>query len=1286
MANNNNTGNHQNPKQAHINKQTHINKEPNLVNKEPALGRKGPNLVNKEPRLGRKIGADQDNSTPRDLRVYKPVWAAYSNMARQNIYQTLCHISHVIGLEADMNDPKLEENLLNIPAIRILNQKGRAEVKAKSIKMLESHFPFLGPMVEKMIQLNVNNQKKEAPGKKNFVEDKDKTPDIYYEVFVHILPLINLLRNYYSHNILIDDRISREGKIIDERLQARCHRLAIMLDYCMTGAIRTVKDRFTVGDNASFKEIDFAFFEGENRYFDYIKVNDEGFALLDDKGRMQKIKREKKSYIYKVGARGAKDRYTHLTNMGIYLLLCLFLNKKYAKEFGDKIDFWGASLKKNRPSENVMSIIHEISCVYRMRLPKERLQSEKGKSAVGLDMLNELKKCPKPLFETLSAKDQDKFRVEVKDSEEDTGSTVLMVRSFDRFPTLALQYLDLLHKLDRIRFQVDLGNYRYKFYEKKNWIDKADEESASRVRVLQKELKGYGRLDEIEQQRKERWEGLIRAIDRPSADSFDSKPYITDHHASYHIEGNHIGMQWNTGSGHDILDKSGVFMPSTDLHVVNDDKAKAAVAPLEAPKCYLSIYDLPAVCFLTYLTGSGNAAEELIINTTEKYFEFFKDLSTGKIMPYDKETKESFIPIDIKEMLKKARVEARKSGGQPQTQVPRYVIEPYGIDLASLPRKIQDYLLGDSSQSDGNARFRRLANEKLKEMLEFTGRKLDSIKEAKRMYASKDNKLGKKSHIDIRQGTLARFLAKDMVFFKKPDAEGRVVLTSQNFDILQKELALFNRPLSELKQLFIAAELIGCKSSEENHPFLQNVLNRNPSSFLDFYIAYLSERKKYLEDILMTKICDYSQYHFLHPESAKWDNRNAAFYKELASRYTTIDLPGNLFLDAIVEELKKIDTTTLEKPQVLADALAQERKNVTFLINAYMQAIGDGYQPFYGYKRCYKYFSMTYKPQWDFSNPIEKLSGKYLTVGQMEQFISDNDHEAREQFYIAALNDRKTEKIKRAKSKGRYNPYKEKILETELQESKAEASEKLRHSLKLYKENEKEIRRVKVQDAVLYMIAKEVLTHTLQNADLSAYKLKYIGKGSETDILSMQLPFAVKLQIKTKVDSTKEVTIRQADLKLKNYGDFFRFIYDSRIQPLLANVDAEVIDREQLEKELDNYDQQRVPLFEYVHNLESRVCDTLSEEQFYKDAEGNPVKVDFKYLMEYINANARTKDLLKSIRNAFCHSTYPEGSRVTLVFEKEEGKWTIPNVANAMADSFETRSKSATPKQKKVKK
>ncbi len=93
---------------------------------------------------------------------------------------------------------------------------------------------------------------------------------------------------------------------------------------------------------------------------------------------------------------------------------------------------------------------------------------------------------------------------------------------------------------------------------------------------------------------------------------------------------------------------------------------------------------------------------------------------------------------------------------------------------------------------------------------------------------------------------------------------------------------------------------------------------------------------------------------------AKWQNRNKEYYRELVKRYSSIELPGNLFLDAIVEALKETD---LAKSGILRNALAGEHKNAAYLINAYMMASDSGYQPFYDYRRCYKYFSMTCNPQ-----------------------------------------------------------------------------------------------------------------------------------------------------------------------------------------------------------------------------------------------------------------------------------------------------------------------------------
>ncbi len=527
-----------------------------------------------------------------------------------------------------------------------------------------------------------------------------------------------------------------------------------------------------------------------------------------------------------------------------------------------------------------------------------------------------------------------------------------------------------------------------------------------------------------------------------------------------------------------------------------------------------------------------------------------------------------------------------------------------------------------------------------------------------------------------------------MVYFKEPDENGKVVLTSQNFNILQAELAIYRKSCDKWADFFRQADLIG---GNRPHPFLQKVLDRQPRDFYDFYdfyVIYLEERCKQLEAWISAGKNMLPSLHFLHPSRAKWQNRNKEYYRELVKRYSSIELPGNLFLDAIVEALKETDLAKSGNP-VLCDALASERKNAAYLINAYMMASGSGYQPFYGYRRCYKYFSMTCNPQWDIDAPIPKLADQYLTVGQMERHIKENDAQTREDAYVGSLSARMDALADKAKKRDRYDGKRERTLKRQFEDDVAAAHDKLSHSYKFYTDNERTIRLRKVQDAVLFLMAKDVLTHAMAEADFSAYRLRDIGKDGDRDILSKQLSFAIRLQIpvvEDGVEAVREITIRQDDLKLKNYGDFFRFIYDSRIRPLLAQVDAEEIDRATLEEELDNYDRNRIPLFEYVHELEARVCRTLDSAQLHPvDEAGKSIRVDFKYLMQFVNIKTSNIQLLRDIRNAFCHSTYPEGEKVDVVFAQSGKQRAIPTIAHTLVDDFSRRAKSATPKQKPIK-
>ena len=1199
---------------------------------------------------GRKNEDSFQELTPRffdDVKT-KAVWANYLNMARQNTYQTLCHITHVLGLAYNPEDKELEANLLQIPAVTLLLKKGNAEKKQKAMKLLDKHFPFMTPMLEQYVKLQ---QEKSTRG-------KETTPEDYYAILNMILPLINLLRNKYTHYKIEDPKLDAFGKIADPGILKNCHTLARLLNFCFDGARRIVKERFGTGENAPLKDEDFDFLTEEGKRY-----------YKEDKKFI-----ERKDFKYRIFHDTQK-----ISNIGIFMLTCLLLEKKYASEFADQTDFFGKNLEpKRRPTENEILIMREAISVYRIRLPKDRMQSDRGESALGLDMLNELKKCPRELFDTLSPADQETFRVEANDNED---GKVLLLRSHDRFPTLSLQYIDYKQLFAHIRFQVQLGNYRYKFYEKE-WIDKSKEQTDKdgadeRIRILQKELTGYGRLQEIESQRNERWGHIIRKIDAPRQDTLDTQPYVTDHHASYLFNNNRIGLLWNTEKEHPL--RNGVFMPSLELPSWLDDyPAKAAelrgttqktdekVAECRAPMCWLSTYELPAVIFLSLLTGSGQTAEELIKNTTAAYRRLFADIASGKLLP----------------------------GGD---------LTPYGIELKLLPEKIQDYLTG--KEVDMNSRFAALARQKVERMLRATESRLKHFQADLAAYASKDNKVGKKSHVDLRPGTLARHLADDMMFFKEADKNNQVKLTGQNFNILQAELAQYPKKtegklaLDNLRTLLRNADLI---DGERPHPFLNEVLSQNPTSFYALYQAYLECKKQYVEKLLTEPDAALCNLHFLYPNRKKWAPRDDAFYRELAMRYTTIELPRGLFHKAIIETLRRSDVA--DRLPLLKDG-NPERFNVAYLIAAYFKATGDASQVFYGnkFKRYYKYQSMTISPQWDYSAPVAQLVKKYYSVADMENYHRQTDtgetpgtrYEKREQKYkesletrAAALIQKAEKKLEKKKLKGTYNPGKDepqlkKRKRAILQERDNEIAivpDKLRKYRNEYADNDKAIRRYQVQDMLLFLMAKDILTQSMaEHINLKAYKLCHIGQGDK-DILSLQLPFSIVLEVKTgrEDEPVRYITITQQDLKLKNYGDFFRFIYDSRIRSLLQQTRLTEIDRTSLEEELMHYNQHRIPVFELIHDIEKRIWQLLPDGAALH-AQEDGVQIDFKYLMRFIDIKESSKRLVCAIRNAFSHSNYPTEAVVArIIFDKAD----IPQVADRLA--VELRNKTSQIRLKKT--
>lgn len=1073
------------------------------------------------------------------IKRNKPLFAAYLNMARQNVHVTLLHISKLTGIEETGNK---EDKLWEMKVLTGLQGKTnpKPEKVQKTIRLLQKHFPFLSPMTDYMLS----------------EYNKTATPDTYYKILSTLFKLLNLLRNDYTHYHLVDDALTSEQTREDSRWMAKLTR------NCFDGARRTVKTRFGYTDR------DMSFLTGKKRYREE-NVPGEYLTYYDRKLRKEvtepkKRHVEKDDYLYKLSQKNGELSY-----VGVLFLTCLFLHKKYAMMLVDK-----AGLFTGNISEREKKIIREILTVYRIRLPKERMESVRPQTALGLDMLNELQKCPDELFQTFSPQDQEKFRFTDK-----FGEQVLLKRSQDRFPYLAMRYIDDNRIFDNIRFQVSLGNYRYKFYEKQG----IDSGCKDRIRSLQKELNGFGRLAEIEEKRRsEQWHhGLLRPFEEARVDTVDTRPYITDYHASYVFNGNRIGM---------LLNRKEYLPP------IREDKA-----PCLAPTCWMSIYELPALIFHHLLCGDEHkgSTEKIIKDCIANYRRFFADIRKGVLQPTGEDKLES-------------------------------AVAEYGIKPSDIPEKLQEYL--KNKKVDSKARYNQLSRARLENMIQATSYRLDKFNQEYAMLGSRNNKIGKKAYVDLRSGRLAQYLVKDFMFFQPIDKEsmdddkGTGKVTGMDYQILQSTLATAY-DIATLEALLVKARLI---QGRNPHPFLPLVLEHKPKDIFSFYYYYLKERESILKGVLTNGINRNSyRYSFLHPQREKWAERTEEYYQKLAGRYleAPIELPRGIFENSIKEMLKN---KFKNNPSIQEALNAPRWCNITFLISEYFKNIhledSDGSQDFYlpkdgRYLRNYKYFDILYSTK--VKNKTEK---KYFTIEQMKEKSEDKIIPGQ---YLQRIRDKE-----------------------ELEKEKR----RLKKYLNEYKENEKCIRRYKVQDMLLFLMAKNILLSEWKDTEIKAYRLKNISSEQGKSILSQEIPFSITLNWN---EDGKRIskTIRQEKLKLKNYGDFYKFIYDDRIRTLLPQLNETFneIDRELLEKELDEYDLNRVTVFQHIHEFEKAIIGNHPE--------FNTRKHQFRDLLEaHGQISERTSLELRDVRNAFSHNHYTEHIDIS----KKE----LPEVARSITKYF----------------
>lgn len=1105
------------------------------------------------------------------------------------------------------------------------------------------------------------------------------------------------LRNEFSHK----NHYNNQDDIHAQKIREA--KLALWLEIIFKGERGILLERKT----HSQKDTEFLTQDGKQNY----NVN-----------KNKKSTRNKDFYF---GPGRKTDKEWELTDFGRFFFCQLFLKRSDAVRFAEEVGLFATSpfklsesdrvklqsvenqraakeqeLAKSKgcdhvvkprdigPTESVQNnIIREMMDMHRIHIPREkRIDADQSSGILVMDILNELRKCPDDLYMTFSPDDKASF---VRQGKSPAGDIVesKLVRYQDRFAELALRSIDLMGAFTDIRFHLRLGRFRYRFYDK----TAIDGSSVKPVRTVQKDINGFGRWQDVEVRRTEKYGPMFQSrvinedgLEQPEPDTCDTKPYITDWRTTYNIHAERVGLAWGLSQM-----KDGMYLP--DLVTDNGDNHKRkAMLDMPAPMCYLSTYDLPALLFYIHIYKSYHGskyqkegvlnAEDIIKSKYNALVQYFKYAATepngDDLLAKQKELKLA------------------------DDEIPSRLHDFHRLDFAAERR---NHAIATLQAVVDEATDRLVGFEKKHDRITTGGR---------------DNRYGRKGFADMRYGSIARYLAKSMIRWQPAlSQQGGGKLTSPNFRVLADVLAEYGvgsqteKPVDALKELRTVLKNAHLLDGGQPHPFLADaVLNKNPENIEQFYKLYLDAEKKYAQE-LIDKLKHQEKVAlptFARPDGLRWKTG----FRGTATRYLEIPaapfdlstpsthkppilLPDGLFTQPILDLLRLVlnDKTNPEsaKLEPLRTLLGKNdgHPGAAYIIHYWFDQVEkDSPQAFFGsadskrYRRFYKPVSMLAPNR----KSNRQLIPDYFSEHQIAEKLKYTQKKNREELKKAVVS--------------AYNLKKNGGPEVD------QKVESMLDQLHGVGDTERRIRRYRVQDMTLFLTVREMLTKILASEHTSAQRGNdsMLDGGKEKiriqtakrvaqmhlhdfgyDDFDFDFFAATDGAVSYSYKHKSGIEITMPSLSLNNYGAIFRVLGDEdRIDNLLDGLKQMGVTKvsfAQMTAELAQHDRTRTEFLRLAQQIEQQAYDrnkSVLANNRHRDFYNKPITFDpndhnkitnpstdakrnhFKDLVEMLQEydvvvlkikDPKSKgdqeiditlaDVLRELRNAAAHNRYP---------------------------------------------